>query len=248
MSLRCATLLASLATLAACNDGCHDCGGGLTSREEAFLSEDVTDLMSNIFATGEQAFDGDAPLPGDVTQIADASNQYTAVYVLPDAFRPGLGQGSGDVALQVTEDGVVTQDPLLFSFATTTALMVDLVYDLHYLGFTDGARETDVVFRATLHATRATVADSFVVEYVVGGTAFFGTTFCDFDTRFEAPGAPSAGLQSGVGDGDGNIDDPDVIDIYDVHVGYAATYFTAKGPVGCCADYSTSIFYDQLFF
>jgi hypothetical protein len=247
MSLARATLLLLALAAAGCYDHCCDNNGSLYPYEQAYLNEDVTDLMSNIFATGEHAFDGDAPLPGDVTQVADASNQYTAVYVLPDAFRPGLGQGNGDVALQVTEDGVITEDPLLFSLATTTALTVDLVYDLHYLGFTDGARETDVVFRATLHATRATLADPWVVEYVVGGTAFFGTTFCDFDTRFTAPGAPSSGVQAGVGDGDGYIDDPDVVDIYDVHVGYANTYFTAKGPVGYTS-YSTSIYYDQLFF
>ncbi|HEX5138465.1 MAG TPA: hypothetical protein VFY93_15945 [Planctomycetota bacterium] len=247
MSLRRATLLALVATVAACDSDCCDDNGGLYPYEEAYLAEDVTDLMTNVFATGEHAFDGDAPLPADVTQIADASNQYTAVYLLPDAFRPGLGQGSGDVALQVTEDGVPNVDPLLFSFATTTALAVDLVYDLRYLGFTDGARETDVAFRATLHATRASLADPFVVEYVIGGTAFFGTTYCDFNTRFEAPGPPSAGVYAG-GDGAGYIDDPDVIDIFNVDIDYTTDLFGASGPVGCCASYSAAFYYDQLFF
>ena len=248
MSCRSATLLALVATVAAC-DGYDDdcCGSGLTAYEEAYLAEDVTDLMSNIFATGESAFDGDAPLPGDVTQIADASNQYTAVYLLPDAFRPGLGQGSGDVALQVTADGVPVQDPLLFSFAATTALDVVLVYDLVYFGFTDGARETDVAFRASLHATRASPAQPWVVDYTVGGTAFFGTTFCDFNTIFRCPGPPSAGIED-FGDGAGYIDDPDVIDIFDLNINYSVTQFGAEGPVGCCAYYSAGFTYDQLFF
>jgi len=241
-----------LLTLAAAGPACYDydddyCGSGLTAQEEAFLAEDVTDLMSNIFATGENAFDGDSPLPGDVTQIADASNQFTAVYLLPEAFRPGLGQGNGDVALQVTEDGVPVQDPLLFSFATTDALEVELVYDLRYFGFTDGARETDVAFRATLEATRANLAQPWVVTYTVGGTAFFGTTFADFNTFFTSPGPPSAGIDK-PGDGAGFIDDPDVIDIFDLNINYAPEVFGAEGPVGCCAHYSASFDYDQLFF
>jgi len=246
MSLRRATLLALLATAAACGGDSH--GSGLYYYEEAYLAEDVMDLMNNVFATGQHAFDGDAPLPGDVVQIGDATNQYTAVYILPDGFRPGLGQGNGDVALQVTEDGVLLMDPLLFSFATTTALTVDLVYDLRYFGFTDGARETDVALRATLHATRASVFDPWVVEYVVGGDAFFGTTYCDFNTRFQAPGAPSAGIQGGFGDGAGYIDDPDVYDIFDLNINYGSTQFGAEGPVGCCAYYSAGFYYDQLFF
>jgi hypothetical protein len=249
MSLRRATLLALLAAVSGCDsDCCDDDFSGLYPYEEAYLAEDVTDLMTNVFATGEHAFDGDAPLPGDVVQIADASNQYTAVYLLPDAFRPGLGQGGGDVALQVTEDGVPNVDPMFFSFATTSALTVDLVYDLVYLGFTEGARETDVAFRATLHATRASAAEPFLVEYVVGGTAFFGTTFCDFNTRFQAPGAPSAGIMGGVGDGAGFVDDPDVIDIFDLNINYGSEQFGAEGPVGCCAYYSAGFYYDQLFF
>ena len=245
MSLRRATLLALLATLAACD---YDDGhGGLYYYEEAYLSEDVTDLMTTVFATGESAFDGDAPLPGDVLQIADASNQFTAVYALPDAFRPGLGQGSGDVALQVTADGVPVTDPLLFSFATTTALTVELVYDLRYFGFTDGARETDVAFRATLQATRASPAQPFLVEYTVGGTAFFGTTFCDFNTLFRAAGPPSGGIED-FGDGAGFVDDPDVIDVWDLNINYGTTQFGAEGPVGCCAYYSAGFDYDQLFF
>jgi hypothetical protein len=245
MSWRSATLLALLPVVACDYD---DGDGGLYYYEEAYLAEDVTDLMSNVFATCENAFDGDAPLPGDVTQIADASNQFTAVYLLPDAFRPGLGQGSGDVALQATVDGVPEQDPLLFSFATTTALDVELVYDLRYLGITDGARETDVAFRVTLHATRATPADPFVVEYVLGGDVFFGTTYCDFSTRFRAPGPPSAGIEASSGDGAGYVDDPDVYDVFDLNINYASDRFGAEGPVGCCAYYSATFFYDQLFF
>ncbi len=249
MSWRSATLLVLAAAAPACyDDDCYSCGGsGLTAQEEAFLAEDVTDLMSNVFATGENAFDGDAPLPGDVLQIADASNQFTAVYALPDAFRPGLGQGSGDVALQVTADGVAVQDPLLFSFATTNALDVTLVYDLRYFGFTDGARETDIAFRATLEATRASPGQPWVVTYTVGGTAFFGTTFADFNTFFTSPGPPSAGIDK-PGDGAGFIDDPDVIDIFDLNINYAPAVFGAEGPVGCCAHYSASFDYDQLFF
>lgn len=245
MSWRSATLLVLL-SIAACDDG----GGneGLYYYEEAYLAEDVTDLMSTTFATGENAFDGDSPLPLDVLQIADASNQFTAVYALPDAFRPGLGQGGGDVALQVTADGVPVTDPLLFSFATTTALSVVLVYDLRYFGFTDGARETDVAFRATLEATRTSAAQPFLVEYIVGGTAFLGTTFCDFNTRFRAPGAPSAGVEGGFGDGAGYVDDPDVVDVFDLNIDYGTQEFGAAGPVGCCAHYSASFFYDQLFF
>jgi hypothetical protein len=249
MSLQRATLLAVLAAVSGCyDDCCDDDFSGLYPYEEAYLAEDVTDLMTNVFATGEHAFDGDAPLPIDVTQIADASNQYTAVYLLPDAFRPGLGQGSGDVALQVTEDGVPNVDPVFFSFATTNALTVDLVYDLVYLGFTEGARETDIALRATLHATRSSLAEPFVVEYVVGGTVFFGTTFCDFNTRFQAPGAPSAGIVGGFGDGAGFVDDPDVVDIFDLNINYGSEQFGAEGPVGCCAYYSAGFYYDQLFF
>jgi hypothetical protein len=248
MSLRRATLLALLAAVSGCDGDCCDDDGGLYAYEEAYLAEDVTDLMNNVFATCEHAFDGDAPLPAEVVQIADPTNQYTAVYLLPDAFRPGLGQGNGDVALQVTEDGVASVDPLLFSFATTNALTVDLVYDLRYFGVTEGARETDVAFRATLHATRVSVSDPFLVEYVVGDTAFFGTTFCDFNTRFQAPGPPSVGIDGGVGDGAGYIDDPDVYDIFDLNINYGSEQFGAEGPVGCCAYYSAGFYYDQLFF
>ncbi len=248
MSLTRATLLALLGSLTGCNDCCDDDYSGLYPYEEAYLAEDVTDLMTNVFATGEHAFDGDAPLPADVVQIADPGNQYTAVYLLPEAFRPGLGQGSGDVALQVTEDGVPSTDPLFFSFATTNALSVDLVYDLVYLGLTEGARETDVALRATLHATRASLAAPWDVEYVVGGTLFFGTTFCDFNTRFFAPGPPSAGIVGGAGDGAGFIDDPDVYDIFEVNINYGSEQFGAEGPVGCCAYYSAGFYYDQLFF
>jgi hypothetical protein len=246
MSLRSFILLAVVPTVG-CYDDDYCCDSGLTAQEEAFLAEDVTDLMTTVFATGEHAFDGDAPLPGDVTQIADASNQFTAVYVLNDAFRPGLGQGNGDVALQVTADGVPVQDPLLFSFATTNALNVELVYDLRYFGFTDGARETDVAFRATLEATRPSAGQPFVVTYTVGGTVFFGTTFCDFNTFFTSPGPPSVGIAK-PGDGAGFVDDPDVIDIFDLNINYGTTEFGAEGPVGCCAHYSAGFAYDSLFF
>ena len=72
MSLRSVIFLAVLPTVVGCDyDDDYCCGSGLTYQEEAFLAEDVTDLMTTVFATGENAFDGDAPQPADVTQIAD---------------------------------------------------------------------------------------------------------------------------------------------------------------------------------
>lgn len=249
MSCRRMSLLALLPVVAACGGYDNNSDNyGLPYYEQGYLSEDVSDLMTNVLATGENAFFGDSPMLADVTQVADASNQYTAVYLLPDLFRPGLGQGSGNVALQVTIDGVLDPDPLTFSFETSLALEVTLVYDLIYLGFTDGARETDVAFRATLQATRTSVLDPFDIEYVIGGTAFFGTTFCDFNTRFMAPGPPSSGIPKGQGDGAGFIDDPDVVDVYDAGISYGNGGFSAAGPVGCCAYYKTFFYYDQLFF
>jgi hypothetical protein len=244
MSWRAVTLLALLPFVSGCDgDDCYDCD--LYTYEEAFITEDVVDLMTNVFATGESAFLGDVVAPGDVVQPPDAANRYTVVYLLPDAFRLGFGQGSGDVALQVTEDGVDNPDPLSFSFSTTTALTVELVYDIVYLGFTQGARETDIALRAILTATRASVFDPFVVEYFIDGTCFFGTTFCDFTTRFRAPGPPSAGIEGGFGDGAGNIDDPDVYDIFTMDIDYGTGAFRSQGNVGCCAYYDADFFYDD---
>ncbi|HEY7864108.1 MAG TPA: hypothetical protein VIE39_10635 [Thermoanaerobaculia bacterium] len=247
MSFRAATLLALLPVVSGCyDDDCYDCG--LYYYEEAYITEDVVDLMTNVFATAENAYQGDIVDPLDITQVPDATNDYTAVYLLPDAFRLGFGQGAGDVAVQITEDGLENIDPLLFSFAATTALTVEVIYDLRYLGMTMGARETDIALQVILTATRASPVEPFRYEYFVDGTCFFGTTFCDFSTRFEALGPPSAGIVAGFGDGAGFVDDPDVYDVFDLDVDWGTNHFRAQGDVGCCAYYDADFPYDQFVY
>lgn len=102
--------------------------------EVEFLREDTFDLMAIVFQTGENAFFGDVVLPADVIEPAAPGNDFFVHYDLPRAVREGLGPGAGDVFFQVTEDGVINQDPLSFSFATTTALEVVIVYDIAYEG------------------------------------------------------------------------------------------------------------------
>jgi len=248
MSLRQAIVLgiAAFLPVAAGCGSYHD--SGLYYYEEAYLDEDVFDLMTNVLATGESAYLGDVVDPLDITQLPDATNRQTVVYTLPDAYRLGFGPGSGEVALQITEDGVDNPDPLAFSWATTAALTVDLVYEIYYLGLTPGNRESDVLLQAHLVATRASTLDPFDFEYVISGTCYFGTTYCDFSTRFRAPGPPSAGPEAGYGDGDGYIDDPDVYDVFDIDIDWGTDRFRASGPVGCCADYDADYFYDEFFF
>jgi len=238
-------LLALLPLAAACG---HDYDSGLYYYEQAYLDEDVFDLMTNVLATGEAAYLGDFVDPLDIIQLPDATNRQTVVYALPDMYRLGFGPGVGEVALQIVEDGVDNPDPLAFTWATTTALTVDLIYEIYYLGLTPGARESDILLQARLTATRASTLDPFVVEYVISGTCYFGTTFCDFSTRFRAVGPPSAGPQAGYGDGDGYIDDPDVYDVFDIDVDWGTDRFRASGPVGCCASYDADFFYDEFFF
>ena len=167
------------------------------------------------------------------------------LYELPEAFRDGLGFGAGDVVLTVKEDGIPIEDPLAFSFETTNAFTVELVYDLQYRGDTAFGRESDVAFVVTLAARRT--ATGWTVEYTLAGDCFFGETYCELETNFRAPGSPSDGVESGFGDGFGFIDDPDVVDVYEMNLDFGDGRFRAQGEVGCCAYFDADIYYFEVF-
>jgi hypothetical protein len=203
--------------------------------------------MTIVFQASEQAFVGDPVLPEDVIEGARPANAFTVFYALPQGDRLNLGPGSGDVYLQVTEDGVVNENPLDFDISTTDALQVEVFYDFVYLGETLGGRLTDAAFVVTLTATRASPADPFLVEYFVDGDTFLGATYARIETRFRAPGRPRDGIEAEFGDAAGLVDDPDIFDVWELDLDYFADGFRAQGDVGCCGFFEREFWYDQLF-
>ena len=239
-----ASLCLTLAVVAGCSS--KSSGGGLAGFELDFIEEDVLDMMTVVFQTGELAYVGDVVLPGDVTDPARPGNGFIVSYDLPPADRPGLGLGFGAATLQVFEDGVVNQNPLGFSFLTTTADSIELTYTLVYRGeAVVTARLTNVDLFVSIIATR-TGPNSFRVDYLVQGICDLGQTLCDVDTQFFAAGRPRDGIEPGEG-GIADIDDPDVIDIFFMNIDYFLDHFDAFGDVGCCAFYDEPYFYDEFF-
>ena len=240
--------IATILGLSVLGGGCgHHGSEHLFRFEEAYLSEDVLDLMTIVFQASEQAFTGDFVDPADVVDPAGPANGYTVYYELPDAFRLNLGQGSGSVFLQIFEDGLVVQRPLAFDIYASQALDVEIVYDFVYLGETLGGRATDAAFVVTATATRASTAEPFLVEYLVDGDCFLGATYCEIRTRFRAPGRPRDGIEGLFGDAEGFIDDPDIFEIWELDLDYSYNGFRAQGDVGCCGYFERDFWYDDLF-
>ncbi|MHC4133984.1 MAG: hypothetical protein ACYTDU_05970 [Planctomycetota bacterium] len=238
--------VATAALLAVLLAGCSSSGGGtqgLATWEIDFLYEDVIDLVMIGFQAAENAYVGDPVQPEDVIEDAAPSNGYTVVYALPDAVRVGLGEGSGSVGLRVVEDGAVNTDPLGFSIDATSALVVEIDYDLDYLGTAWTTRLTDVLFTVFVTATRASAADLFDVEYNIVGDCFLGETYCDWDALFAALGRPRDGIVEGFGDAIVTIDDPDIFDFYLPIFDWRVDHFRTRGPVGCCSLYEDHVPY-----
>lgn len=235
-------LVAGLATA-----GCSGGSEGLFRFEVQFLREDVIDFMTIVLQTGENAFVGDVVRPRDVVEAAGPGNAFAVTYDLPDEPRVGLGAGSGRVTLRVTEDGVPHEDPLAFSAATTGALVVEIEYDQRYDGEAPGGRLTQVDLVATLTLTRADATAPFEVEYFIEGTCWLAATYCEVTARFAAPGRPRDGIVPGFGDGAGLIDDPDVLDLFDLDIDWFDGFFVAEGEVGCCgAKFDEGITYREV--
>jgi len=244
------TLVAFLAVAAigGCSDY-HVIYSDLYPIEIEYLSEDVLDLMTIVFQAGENAFVGDAVQPEDIVDPGGPGNDFTATYDLPTGPRVGLGDGSGRVALQVIEDGVFNEEPLLFSISTTTALEVEITYELRYDGETLGGRFTEVDLLVSVIATRATALDPFDVDYFIDGQTFLGFTFTEITTQFFSPGRPRDGVIVGLGDGEGTIDDPEVdAGIFDFDLDWDdADTFRAEGEVGSCCWFDERFFFADVF-
>lgn len=244
-------LLLLLPALAACDyDGCCDdyyVSGPypLVGSEADFLAEDVLDMMAIAFQASENSFLGDSVLPGEVLDPPTPANGYTVNYALPPAFRGGLGYGDGDVLYNVTEDGVPNPAPLTFSFATTLAQTVEITYDLVYYGDTVNGRATDVAFVVTLTAWRA--GAGWETDYQINGDCYLGATHCTLSTLIGAFGPPANGVLGNYGGGNGTIDDPDVLAVYDYDLDYGDTIFWSTGPVGPTAFFDASYYYTELY-
>jgi len=221
----------------------HSHDDELTVDEVLYLEEDTLDLMTVVFQSAENAFVGDAPLPIDVIEDAAPSNGYTLVYELPAADRLNLGFGSGEVALQVTEDGARNTDPLFFSIDTTPALTVEISYHLLYDGVARYGRLTVVDLFVTVVATRPTTAAPFFVDYTVSGLCDLEDTYCDVDAVFSAYGRPYDGIVPNVGGATVRIDDPLVRDVWFPQVFFADGFFRIYGEIACCSFLSRDFAY-----
>jgi hypothetical protein len=243
------TLVALLSVAALGGCGSHYGYDPLLPIEIDYLSEDVLDLMAIVFQAGENAFVGDSVAPEDIVDPGGPGNDFTATYDLPEDNRVGLGFGSGRVALQVIEDGFFNEEPLLFSISTTTALEVEITYELRYDGETLGGRFTEVDLLVSVIATRASALDPFEVDYWVDGQTFLGFTFTEITTQFFSPGRPRDGIIPGVGDGEGIIDDPEVdAGVFDFDLDWDdADTFRAEGEVGICCWFDERFFLDDAF-
>ncbi|MFQ5845269.1 MAG: hypothetical protein ACE5JG_09815 [Planctomycetota bacterium] len=241
-AIRTPLLLAALAVATGCHGGDNH---GLFPAEGDFLAEDVIDLMTVVFQTSENAFLGDVVAPGDVVEAAGPANGFTVTYDLPLDLRIGLGEGFGRATLQVSEDGVPHPDPLSFTFATTTAQTVDVLYTLRYDGVARSGRFTDVALDVSLVAVWT--GTGFEVDHLVTGRCDLEATFCrGLVMLYRAAGGPRDGIVGGFGDGDGVIDDPDVFDVFDMDLDWFAATFRAEGPVGCCARYEDLFTYAEV--
>lgn len=247
MSSRGITLAALLAgALLAGGCGPRNESFNLLPSEVEFLSEDVIDLTTIAFQLGENAYLGDPVHPEDVIEEAWPGNDYTVTYDLPLDLRLGLGVGYGRVMLRVLEDGFPVEQPLFFSFSGTTADEVVLVYEVQYLGETRPGRDTDLDFTVSLTATRTRAGD-FRVEYFIEGDCFLGSTFCEFSTLFYAYGLPRDGLERGLGNGTGMIDDPDVFAplYFDIEFD-GGDWFRAEGDLGLDGYFAELFLYDEV--
>mgnify|MGYP006908318554 CR=1 FL=1 len=227
---------------------CSRSTSGLFRIEVAFLEEDVVDLVTVVFQGAENAFVGDAVEEADVVEPAGPGNAFTATYDLPERARTGLGFGSGRVALRVTADGAVDEEPLSFSFATTTALAVVRRSALRYGGEARLERIPDVDLVFTLTATRASAADPFLVETFVEGDVLLGITFPEIRGRFGGPGRPRDGIGPGCGDAEGCIDDPEVeAGRFDFDLDWInGERFRAEGEVGRCCFFRETFLYGDV--
>ncbi len=227
--------------------GCgHDLGHGhseLSALEADYLAEDVIDLMTVPLQAADNAFVGDLVFPDEVLERPRPGNGFTVRYALPLEDRVGLGFGSGEVSLYVDEDAVAVADPLLFSFATTNADVIDLAYLIYYEGEASlTGRPTVVDLEVYLRAVRVGPG-AWDVEYSVEGVCDLGATLCDVSLLFAAPGRPRAGIEPGFGDGAALIDDPDVRATYDAAIDWFLDGFDIFGDVGCCALYGDQFAY-----
>ena len=234
-----------LVGLTGCDDGYHHGHGHseLSALEADYLAEDVVDLMTVPLQVADNAFVGDLVFPAEVLQPARPGNGFTVLYELPPQNRVGLGFGSGEVSLYIDENGVAVADPLLFSFATTSADVVDLAYLISYEGEASlTGRPTVVDLEVYLNAVRVGPG-AWDVEYSVEGVCDLGATLCDVSLLFAAPGRPRAGIEPGFGDGATLIDDPAVRAIYDGAIDWFLDGFDSFGDVGCCASYGDQFAY-----
>ena len=78
-------------------------------------------------------------------------------------------------------------------------------------------------------------------------SGYIGAAYCEIQTRFRAAGRPRDGLEAEFGDAEGFIDDPDVIDVWELDLDYGDVGFRAQGDVGCCAYYDEDFFYREFF-
>ncbi len=250
MSLRWFTLFSRPAVVALLVlTGCHHGGSdGLFGGEIRRLSDDVVDLMTTAFQVAENAFVGDSVLPEDIVEPAGAGNNFTVTYDLPLDERVGLGLGFGRVTLRIEEDGVAVSDPLSFSFGTTTALAVTVRYEVRYDGDApETGRDSDIDLTVVVTSTRPTASDAFLNEYFVDGTADFGSTFCDLTTRFRSTGRPRDGIEVNFGDGEGRIDNPNVVDVFRLDIDYFDDeVFRAEGDVGICCFFERNFAFDDV--
>ncbi|MEM8883072.1 MAG: hypothetical protein AAGD14_03295 [Planctomycetota bacterium] len=207
----------------------------MTQLEVDLLSEDVFDLTAIAFQAGENAYLGDSVSPGDITEAPVVGNGFAVTYDLPPAFRLGFGPGIGRVKLSVKEDGRILEDPLTFEPSTSTALDVEITYEIDYEGETLGGRPTDVALTVSLIGSRVSALEPFFNRYRIAGDCFLGATSCVLFLEFEAVGVPS-NFVPGIADASGEIDDPDVRDIYELDYDFAGDgFYFAEGWVGCCA-------------
>ncbi len=231
------------------------CGGvdeftansGLTPAEFQFLGEDVIDMMTIVFQAGEQAFVGDPVDPGDAVTPADAGNDFTVTYDLPTLDRLNLGLGSGQVQLQILEDGVLVQDPLGFTYADSMATQVQVLYTIAYRGqaqFTQ--RATDIELTVDLIVTRDGAGTLTLGDYVISGFVDLDQTLTDVAIDFRASGAPVDGIANDGGVADIRIDDPDVIQILDAVADLFDTFFQVNGFVKNCCSYADNFVYTEV--
>lgn len=243
MSLRKLIVMMSLVVaVAGCDNVFH-----VRHLEQEYLAEDVIDLMTVVMQAADNAYVGDIVFPEDVLDPARPGNGFTVIYDLPADVRLNLGFGFGEAELQVTEDGVVSQDPLGFAFRNTTANEVEIYYRLIYRGeaqFT--RRNTDVDLVVNLRARRG-VNGFDLVDYNIDGWVDIGATECTALFGFTAFGRPRDGIEVGTGDGEGEIDDPEVFDYYDYDIDFFANEFRVEGEVGFCCHYDDWFDYRDIF-